>query len=227
LLNLKSNVSPSLREEDVEQKLTQVNAALATMDGTVAELDRARLKYKSEIDGVNTTVANIEAQLQQALYYLDNTTLTAPEDGRIINLQVRPGMVSGIVRIGGIAAFIADADRYMLATFFQENLKYVKAGQPVEVSLDLYPGQIFSGRVDPNLARQRHRPISPKRRHSEISATFRKHRPRPVCGENLSRRFRSIEVFDWRTGVCRYLHRWQTRRMGRAPQNLNPGSLVV
>ena len=121
---------------------------LATMDGTVAELDRARLKYKSEIDGVNTTVANIEAQLQQALYYLDNTTLTAPEDGRIINLQVRPGMVSGIVRVGGIAAFIADADRYVLATFFQENLKYVKAGQPVEVSLDLYPGQIFNGTVD-------------------------------------------------------------------------------
>jgi len=138
----------AVREEDVEQKLTQTNAALATMDGTVAELDRARLKYKSEIDGVNTTVANIEAQLQQALYYLDNTTLTAPEDGRIINLQVRPGMVSGIVRVGGIAAFIADADRYVLATFFQENLKYVKAGQPVEVSLDLYPGQIFNGRVD-------------------------------------------------------------------------------
>lgn len=36
----------------------------------------------------------------------------------------------------------------MLATFFQKNLKYVKAGQPVEVSLDLYPGQIFSGKLD-------------------------------------------------------------------------------
>ena len=105
----------------------ETNAALATMDGTVAELDRARLKYKSEIDGTNTTVANIEAQLQQALYYLDNTTLTAPEDGRIINLQVRPGMVSGIVRVGGIAAFIADADRYVLATFFQENSEICKS----------------------------------------------------------------------------------------------------
>ena len=43
---------------------------------------------------------------------------------------------------------IADADRYVLATYFQENLKYVKPGQPVEVSLDLYPGQIFAGKVD-------------------------------------------------------------------------------
>ncbi len=81
-------------------------------------------------------------------YYLDNTTLTAPEDGRIINLQVRPGMASGILRIGGIAALIVEADRYVLATFYQENLKYVRIGQPVEVALGLYPGQIFAGKVD-------------------------------------------------------------------------------
>ena len=137
-----------MREEDVEQWLTRVNAAEATNDAALAQLERAKLQYKSEIEGVNTTVANMEAQLRLALYYLDNTTLTAPEDGHMINLQVRPGMVSGIYRVGGIAAFIADADRYLLATYFQENLKYVKAGQPVEVSLDLYPGQIFAGTVD-------------------------------------------------------------------------------
>ena len=137
-----------MREEDVVQRATSVSAAQATSDGALAELDVARLKYKSEIDGVNTAVANIEAQLRQAQYYLDNTTLVASEDGRIINLQVRPGMVSGIYRIGGIAALIAEADRYVLATFYQENLKYVRPGQSVEVALDLYPGQIFAGKVD-------------------------------------------------------------------------------
>jgi multidrug resistance efflux pump len=136
------------REEDVVQWATRVSEEEATRDEALAELERARLKYKSEIDGVNTSVASLEAQLRQAQYYRDNTTLVAPEDGRIINLQVRPGMVSGILRVGGIAALIADADRYLLATFYQENLKYVAPGQPVEVSFDLYPGQIFAGRVD-------------------------------------------------------------------------------
>jgi multidrug resistance efflux pump len=138
----------AVREEDIEKYTTRVNAAEATRNEAQAGLERARLKYKSEIDGVNTTVANMEAQLEQGRYYLDNTLLTAPEDGRIINLQVRAGMVSGIYRVGGIAAFIADADRYMLATFYQENLKYVEPGQHVEVALDLYPGQIIAGRVD-------------------------------------------------------------------------------
>ena len=138
----------AVREEDVVQWATRVNTAEATRDEALAELERSRLKYKSEIDGVNTSVANMEAQLRLAQYYLDNTTLTAPEDGRIINLQVRPGMVSGIYRIGGIAALIAEANRYLLATFYQENLKYVRPGQPVEVAFDLYPGQIFAGKVD-------------------------------------------------------------------------------
>ena len=57
-------------------------------------------------------------------------------------------MVAGDVRFGAIASFICDADRYLLANFFQENLKYVKPGQPVEAALDLYPGQIWSGKVE-------------------------------------------------------------------------------
>jgi multidrug resistance efflux pump len=138
----------AVREEDVVKWATAVSSAQATRDEALAELERARLKYKSEINGVNTLVASMEAQLRQAQYYLDNTTLVAPEDGRIINLQVRPGMVSGIYRIGGIAALIAEADRYVLATFYQENLKYVRPGQAVEVALDLFPGQIFPGKVD-------------------------------------------------------------------------------
>src|SRR5277367_5733819 len=138
----------AVKQDDVETWMTRVSTAQATNEGAQAELERASLKYTSEINGVNTTVANLEAQLRQAQYYLDNTMLVAPEDGRIINLQVRPGMVSGIYRVGGIAALIVDADRYVLATFFQENLKYVQPGQPVEVALDLYPGQIFAGKVD-------------------------------------------------------------------------------
>jgi multidrug resistance efflux pump len=127
---------------------TNVARTEAALKEAQAELERAELRYTAEIGGVNTTVAALEAELSQARYYLDNTTLVAPENGRIVNLQVRPGMVSGIFRIGGIAAFICDADRYLLATFFRENLKYVKSGQPVEVALDLYPGQIFKGQVE-------------------------------------------------------------------------------
>jgi multidrug resistance efflux pump len=135
-------------EEDAQKWSAQVAADEAGIKEAQAEEQRARLKYESEIGGVNTTVAAVQAELDQARFYLDNTTMVAPEDGYIINLQVRPGMAAGDVRFGAIGSFICDADRYLLATFFQENLKYVKPGQMVEAALDLYPGQIWRGKVE-------------------------------------------------------------------------------
>ena len=135
-------------EEDAQKWAAQVAAYDASIMEAQAEETRARLRYTSDIGGVNTTVAAIQAELDQARYYLDNTLMVAPEDGYIMNLQVRPGMVAGELRVGAIASFIVDADRYLLANYFQENLKYVKPGQEVEIALDLYPGQIFKGRVE-------------------------------------------------------------------------------
>lgn len=135
-------------EEDAQKWTAQVASYEAGVKEAQAEEVRAQLRYTSDINGVNTTVAALQAELAQARYYLDNTLMVAPDDGYIINLQVRPGMVAGIVRFGAIASFIIDADRYLLAQYFQENLKYVKPGQTTEVALDLYPGQIFTGKVE-------------------------------------------------------------------------------
>jgi multidrug resistance efflux pump len=156
-------------EEDAQKWEAQMNADKAAVLEAEANAQRARLKYQSQWKGVNTnvavanaeleesqaakkqsaaTIASTKAQLELARYYLDNTLMVAPEDGYIMNLQVQPGMVAGIVRMGGIASFIVDNDRYVLASFNQASLKYVKPGQPVEVALDLYPGQVFPAKVD-------------------------------------------------------------------------------
>lgn len=134
-------------EEDAQKWAAQVATEQAAIKEAQAEELRAELHYTSEINGVNTSVALVQAELDQARYYLENTLMRAPEDGYIMNLQVRPGMVAGEVRFGAIASFVCDADRYLLANFFQENLKYVKPGQVTEAAIDLYPGQIFKGKV--------------------------------------------------------------------------------
>jgi len=136
--------------EDMQKAEARQNASQAALEAAQAAYECARIKYGSQINGVNTTVARVEAELAQARYYLDNTTMTAPADGYIVNLQVRPGMVVGMVRFGAIASFIVDADRYLLGTYYQEQLKFVKSGQPVEVVLDLYP---FIVTIGPGIGR--------------------------------------------------------------------------
>ncbi|POF30584.1 HlyD family secretion protein [Roseibium marinum] len=134
-----------------QETLDRWNSELATATAQVAQseanLNKAQLAVGAQIDGVNSQVVSAQAQVDQAQYYLDQTTIHAPEDGTIISQQARPGLVVGGLRIAAIAAFIADADPYFLATFYQEHLKFVKSGQPVEVALDIYPGRIFKGRV--------------------------------------------------------------------------------
>ena len=106
------------------------------------------LAFASQIDGVNTAVIQAEAELAQAQYYLDNTELKAPEDGVIVNLQVKEGVVAGVVRVGAIASLILDDDPYILAAYRQENLMNVREGQPVVVALNNHPGKHFTGKVE-------------------------------------------------------------------------------
>jgi multidrug resistance efflux pump len=131
-----------------QARVAYEETAEAAIQIALANETKARLAYTSQINGENTTVAQLEANLAEAQYYLDNTTMVAPEDGVIINLQVQPGMVAGIIRLGAIAALVVDKDRYLLANYNQETLKWVKSGQHVEFACDLYPGQIFQGKVE-------------------------------------------------------------------------------
>lgn len=134
-------------QEEAQKSIAQLAVAQASVKQTKAELERSKLKYDSQIDGVNTSVAQVQAELDAARYFLSNTTLVAPEDGMIVNLQVRPGMVAGDVRVAAIASFICSNDRYILCPLSQETIKYIKTGQPTEIMLDMYPGQIFPGKV--------------------------------------------------------------------------------
>ena len=54
----------------------------------------------------------------------------------------------GDIRAGAISVFVTDDPAYMLGAFFQEHIKFVEPGQPVEMALDIAPGEIFTGKVE-------------------------------------------------------------------------------
>lgn len=135
-------------ERQLENWEAQLRERTAELAESRAEKESAQLAYDSRIDGVNTTVAQKQAELDQARYYLEHTTIYAPGDGFITNLQARPGMNVGHFRVGAIASFVEDKDPYLLGNFRQYWLKFVQPGQPVEIALDMYPGQIFKGKLE-------------------------------------------------------------------------------
>ncbi|MEW2917074.1 HlyD family secretion protein [Ruegeria sp. ANG10] len=136
------------RQDELDRWDEQVTEDQAQVKEAEANLEKAQLALDSQIDGVNTGILQAQAQLEKAQYFLDNTTIYAPEDGMIVSQQARPGLVVGDIRLGAIASFVTKDNPYILATYRQQNLKFVEPGQEVEVALDLYPGEILTGKVE-------------------------------------------------------------------------------
>jgi multidrug resistance efflux pump len=105
----------------------------------------ARLAYGSEIDGQNTAVAQLKAQLELAQLNLQWTTVRAPADGYVMHLALRPGQ-----RVGqsSVMAFVEKDSTRLAVGIRQFQLRYVKPGQSAEIAFKLFPGQIFSAQVD-------------------------------------------------------------------------------
>jgi multidrug resistance efflux pump len=47
-----------------------------------------------------------------------------------------------------VLTFIDARSHWIIASFRENSLEYVKAGAPVEIVFDVLPGQVFTGRVD-------------------------------------------------------------------------------
>ena len=61
-----------------------LETAKQSVVGAQAEEERARLAYSSNIDGVNTTVARLSAELADAQWDLEQTMTRAPAEGFVI-----------------------------------------------------------------------------------------------------------------------------------------------
>ena len=117
--------------------------------GARAEEERARLAYSSNIDGVNTTVARLHAELADAQWDLDQTVTRAPAAGFVTQVGLRPGMYVVPAAFRSVMVFVNTdpRDQEFSAAFQQNSLQRVKAGDEAEAAFDAVPGRVFKGKV--------------------------------------------------------------------------------
>ena len=77
---------------DVENRRTTYLAAEGALQEATAKTEQARVAYQSQIGGVHTSVAQLRADLEDAKFDLDRTTVRAPGPGFVTQLALRPGM---------------------------------------------------------------------------------------------------------------------------------------
>ncbi|MEX0589692.1 MAG: efflux RND transporter periplasmic adaptor subunit [Xanthobacteraceae bacterium] len=101
------------------------------------------------MDGVNTSVARLRAELDDSQYELDHTVVRAPTAGFVTQVALRPGMYVVPAPLRPVMVFVntGDRDQALAAAFQQNALQRVRMGDEAEISFDAVPGRVFKGKV--------------------------------------------------------------------------------
>ena len=138
---LNPNAISRLKVVQLEQQFV---AAEAAVEQAEAGLEQAQFAVKVAEDSVRT----VEAQLGNAKFSLDQCTVRAPADGFVVNWQVREGTMTTSLPLAAVGTFVETAEVFVVASFGQNVVTFVKPGDPVDISLRSMPGTIITGTVD-------------------------------------------------------------------------------
>lgn len=130
--------------------------AIAAVDAARAQLQVAEARrHQAELalggaGNQNQRIREAEAALKQAQLDLAHTRVAASCDGQIAQMNLQPG---SSVRAGAPLFALVCTDKFWIEANFKETqLERIRAGQPVDVTIDMYPGRHFEGRVE-NISR--------------------------------------------------------------------------
>jgi len=126
----------------------EMNKAQLSVQNTAAAVDQAHTAFLQATNGVGTA----EAQVKQAQAALDliniqlgKLTISSPISGVVAAKNFEVGEIVGA---GTPVLTVTQLDNLTLTAYVPESqIGLVMLGQKVQVSVDSYPGQVFSGQV--------------------------------------------------------------------------------
>jgi membrane fusion protein (multidrug efflux system) len=125
--------------------LRQKEAALLTAQAneTAAEKQIAILQAQKQSAQAQLEQAN--ASRDQAQTNLSRTQIKASENGRVTKLSAAVG---GLAQPGQALMVFVPSRVWVTANFKETQLDRMRPGQPVDVTVDAYPGRVLHGHVD-------------------------------------------------------------------------------
>lgn len=112
-----------------------------------AALIAARLGIKTletQLESARASLQQAQAQLDQANLNLQYTHVTAAQSGRVVKLS---GAVGTFATAGQSLMMFVPDEVWIVANYKETQLADMRPGQPVELTIDAYPGRKLTGRV--------------------------------------------------------------------------------
>ncbi|MFA9217605.1 MAG: HlyD family secretion protein [Sphingomonadaceae bacterium] len=143
---LAADGSLSLREQD--QSKAAKAQTIAAVQQAQASLEIARQQVQTVVVNklsLQAAVANAEAALKAAQVDLDNTRITAPEDGQLGQVTVRKG---AYVNTGAQLMGLVPRQLWVIANLKETQMNAVQVGQSATFKVDALDGATLTGQVE-------------------------------------------------------------------------------
>ena len=143
---LAADGSLSLREQD--QSKAAKAQTVASVQQAHASLDIARQQVQSVVVNklsLEAAVANAQAALKAAKVDLDNTRITAPEDGQLGQVTVRKG---AYVNTGANLMGLVPRQLWVIANLKETQMNGVQVGQSATFKVDALDNALLTGQVE-------------------------------------------------------------------------------
>ena len=134
------------KAQDAAARIAVARAAVTRDVATLANVTKQIDILTAQLAAADADLAHARAVQAQAGLNLSYATIISPTDGVVGNRTLRVGQY---VQAGTqLMAVVPAASAYIVANYKETQLTHVHAGQPVSISVDMFPGQPFQGRVD-------------------------------------------------------------------------------
>lgn len=138
----------SIRQVEAQQRLAEIQVERASglverSAGAQQELDTWTARRDEAIAGISA----LNAQLDNAIWQLEQTEVRAPYDGYVVNLQLRPGVRVTTEPLASPMSFVSSEFFEVFASLSQSSARHVNVGDAVELVFSARPGQVFTGSV--------------------------------------------------------------------------------
>ena len=130
-----------------QQTRSDLQSQQANDARTKAALIAAQLGIKTlqaQLESARAQLQQAQAQLDQANLNLQYTRVTAAQSGRVVRLS---GAVGTLATAGQSLAMFVPDDVWIVANYKETQLRHMRPGQPVEFTIDAYPGRKLTGHI--------------------------------------------------------------------------------
>ncbi|WP_428943592.1 HlyD family secretion protein [Pantoea sp. FN060301] len=146
LTGSRAKVNP-FSQRDIDNSRYNFLAQDALVKSSLAEQAQIKSQLESVVNGEQSSIVSLRAQLAEAQYNLEQTVVRAPSNGYVTQVLIRPGTYAAALPLRPVMIFIPEQKRQIIAQFRQNSLLRLEANDEAEAVFNALPGQVFRGKL--------------------------------------------------------------------------------